>query len=172
MSGPAGSFSGPLFDPTAIMFVFNSDLTYVGSPARPRLNQNVRREPLVLRATAGECIKVTLRNDIAPKYTDTAGLHGRQHDRRGLQPERRRSPRLEVSLHPQLVFYDVQRSDGSNVGLNPSFGKQTAAPGEQRTYYWYAGDVRARRSSPIEFGATGLTSADPIKHSNKGPWAL
>jgi len=78
-------------------------------------------------------------------------------------------PSMEVSLHPQLVFYDVQRSDGSNVGLNPSqFGKQTAAPGEKRTYYWYAGDVQAATVTPVEYGATGLTSADPIKQSNKG----
>ena len=37
-----------------------------------------------------------------------------------------------------------------------------------RTYYWYAGDVTGTTVTPIEFGATGITSADPIKHSNKG----
>jgi hypothetical protein len=168
VTGPNGGFSGPLFDPTAIMFVYTSDLTYSGVPSRPRLNQNVRREPLILRANAGECIKVTLRNDLPARYADLPGYTGLNMLLDGFN-QNDIAPSMEVSLHPQLVFYDVQRSDGSNVGLNPSqFGKQTAAPGEKRTYYWYAGDVQAATVTPIEFGATGLTSADPIKHSNKG----
>jgi hypothetical protein len=167
-SGPAGAFSGPLYDPTAILFAFTSDLSYVGTPARPRLNQNVRREPLILRANAGECIKVTLRNDLPASYADAQGFTGVNMIVEGFN-QNDVAPSQEVSLHPQLVFYDVQRSDGSNVGLNPSqFGKQTAGPGQLRTYYWYAGDVQGTTAIPIEYGATGLTSADPIKHSNKG----
>ncbi|HEV7507581.1 MAG TPA: copper oxidase [Thermoanaerobaculia bacterium] len=167
VTGPNGTFSGPLFDPTAIMFVFTSDLTYSGVPARPRLNLGVRREPIILRANSGDCIKVTLHNDITSKYADAPGYNGvtmlvEKFNENDVVPSR------EVSLHPQLVFYDVQRSDGSNVGLNPTFGKQTAGLGETRTYYWYAGDVQATTVTPIEYGATGLTSADPIKHSNKG----
>ncbi|MEA2602250.1 MAG: manganese oxidase [Acidobacteriota bacterium] len=166
VNGPSGSFVGPLFDPTAILFVHASDLTYVGG--RPQLNQNVRREPLILRANAGECIKVTLKNDLWAKYSDTPGYTGVNMIVESFN-ENEVQPSMEVSLHPQLVFYDVQRSDGSNVGFNPSqFGKQTAAVGEKRTYYWYAGDVRGTTVIPIEYGATGLTSSDPIKHSNKG----
>jgi hypothetical protein len=168
VSGPNGTFSGPLFDPTAIMFVFTSDLTYSGVPARPRLNQNVRREPIILRANAGDCIKVTFRNDLPKQYADAAGFTGVTMLTEGFN-QNDVAPSQEISLHPQLVFYDIQRSDGSNVGLNPSmFGKQTAAPGEVRTYYWYAGDIQSSTVLPIEFGATGLSSADPIKHSNKG----
>src|SRR5205085_2704509 len=66
----------PLFDSTAILFVYTSDLTYSGVPSRPRLNQNVRREPLILRANAGECIKVTLRNDLPATYADLPGYTG------------------------------------------------------------------------------------------------
>ena len=135
------AFSGPLFDPTAILFVNATDLTYVGSPARPRLNQNVRREPLILRANAGECIKVTLTNDVSTNYADTPGYTGVNMIVEGYN-QNDVKPSMEIGLHPQLVYYDVQRSDGSNVGMNPSFGKQTAAQGEKRTYYWYAGDVR------------------------------
>ncbi|HSS77145.1 MAG TPA: hypothetical protein VLV54_10415, partial [Thermoanaerobaculia bacterium] len=167
VTGPAGTFSGPLFDPTAIMFVNSTDLTYVGSPARPRLNQNVRREPLILRANAGECIKVTLKNDLPNNYADALGYTGVNMIVEGFN-QNDVKPSMEIGLHPQLVFYDVQRSDGSNVGMNPQFGKQTAAQGEKRTYYWYAGDVRGTTVIPIEYGATGLTSSDPIKHSNKG----
>ena len=80
-------------------------------------------------------------------------------------------PSAHVGLHPQNLFYDVTRSDGMNVGLNPV---QTVAPGGIITYQWYAGDVTADYTTdagvatPIEFGATGLSSSDPIKHSNKG----
>ena len=139
----------------------------MGVPARPRLNQNVRREPIILRANAGDCIKVMLRNDLPPKYVDAPGFTGVNMIVEGFN-QNDVEPSREISLHPQLVFYDIQRSDGSNVGLNPLFGNQTAAPGEVRTYYSYAGDVQATTITPIEFGATGLTSADPIKHSNKG----
>jgi hypothetical protein len=162
-----GTFA-PLFDPTAIMFVFTSDLTYSGTPSRPKLNPNVRREPLVLRANAGECIRIKLFNDIAAGYTDADGFTGVNMIVEGFN-QNDVKPSMEVSLHPQLVLYDAQRNDGSNAGLNPSqFGKQTAAIGETRGYYWYAGDVKGNTAIPIEFGATGLTSADPIKHSNKG----
>jgi hypothetical protein len=162
-----GKFN-PLYDPTAIMFVFTSDLTYSGTPPRPKLNQNVRREPIILRANAGECIRVKLINDINTSYADADGYTGVNMIVEGFN-QNDVKPSLEVSLHPQLVFYDAQRSDGSNVGLNPSqFGKQTAAIGEARTYYWYAGDVKDTTAFAIEFGATGLTSSDPIKHSNKG----
>jgi manganese oxidase len=166
VTGPSGSFAGPLFDPTGIMFVYKSDLTFVGG--RPRLNPNVRREPLILRAVSGDCLKVKLWNYLPANYADAPGYSGvnmivEGFNQNDIQPSR------QVSLHPQLVFYDVQRSDGSNVGLNPSqFGLQTVAPNAFRTYYWYAGDVRGTTSIPIEYGATGLTSSDPIKHSNKG----
>src|SRR6185295_5671222 len=76
---------------------------------------------------------------------------------------------LEVGLHPQLVAYDIMTSDGTNVGLNPiQLGKQTVAPGEGVVYYWYAGTISGTTPVSVEFGGSGLTSSDPIKHSNKG----
>jgi hypothetical protein len=79
-------------------------------------------------------------------------------------------PSGDVGLHPQMLFYDITRSDGMNVGFNPV---QTAPPGGTVSYQWYAGDVRTGPNNtgvptPIEFGSTNLSSADPIKHSNKG----
>jgi manganese oxidase len=79
-------------------------------------------------------------------------------------------PSSHVGLHPQMVFFDVTRSDGMNVGFNPV---QTAAPDGTVTYQWYAGDLTTGPNNtgvptPIEFGSTNLSSADPIKHSNKG----
>jgi hypothetical protein len=171
---PGGSQSGPLHDPTAIMFVFTNDLVWVtppgGGPDRPRLKQDVRREPLVLRARAGECIRVTLRNALPASYADQDGWNAvpmivEDFNANDVAPSK------EVGLHPQLVYYDIKNSDGSNAGINPqSFGKQTVAPGERITYFWYAGgfDADHQIEIPIEFGSTGLSSADPIKHANKG----
>ena len=69
-----------------------------------------------------------------------------------------------VGLHPQLVFYDVTRSDCNNVGFNPI---QTAVPTGQAVYQWYAGDVSVVNNlfvaTPIEFGAINLSSSDPIR---------
>jgi manganese oxidase len=166
VTGPSGSGTGPLWDPTAILFVYRSDLTFVGG--RPRLNQNVRREPLILRGITGECLRVKLWNYLPGTYADQPGYSGVNMIVEGFNQNDVRTSRY-VSLHPQLVYYDVQRSDGSNVGINPSqFGVQTVAPNNFRTYYWFAGDVRGTTVIPIEYGATGLTSSDPIKHSNKG----
>jgi hypothetical protein len=166
------SRSGPLHDPTAILFVYDSDLTWVGNPPRPRLNQNVRREPLILRANQGDCIKVRLRNALPSGYADQDGWNAMPMILEGFNANDVR-PSKHVSLHPQLVYYDVRRGDGSNAGLNPKvYHRQTVAPGERKTYYWYAGEVAVNGNQltpiPIEFGSTGLTSADPIKHTNKG----
>jgi hypothetical protein len=49
--------AGPLNDPTAIMYVMTSDLGPDG-----KLLPGAPVEPLVLRANAGDCIEVTLRN--------------------------------------------------------------------------------------------------------------
>ena len=178
VTGPGGPLTGPLYDPTAIMFVETRDLlgTPRVTPSTLRLRPALRREPLVLRARAGECLKVTFYNWLPGGYTDAAGYSGVGMMTDGFN-QNDLKPSMEVSLHPQLVYYDVQRSDGSNVGVNPSqVGRQTAKPGEKRTYYWYAGNVTQDKEDPetlpyvraIEFGATGLTSSDPIKHSNKG----
>ena len=52
-----GSF-GPLVDPTGILYVRTSDL----DPLTGKLKAGVPVEPLILRARAGECINMTLRN--------------------------------------------------------------------------------------------------------------
>src|SRR6185503_5452561 len=71
-------------------------------------------------------------------------------------------PSSHVGLHSQLVFSDVTRSDGMNVGFNPV---QTVAPGGTIEYQWYAGDIVTGANNtgvptPIEFGSTGLMPSD------------
>ena len=167
--GHGGTSYGPLHQPDAILFVYTSDLSY--SLGRPVLNPGVRREPLVLRANAGECIAVKLRNDINPAYADLQdGWDSMPMIVENFNTDQIKTS-LDVGLHPQLVAYDVMTSDGANVGLNPTqLGKQTVSPTQVITYFWYAGGFNntSGAASAIEFGASGLTSSDPIKHTNKG----
>ncbi len=72
--------------------------------ANPNLTQ-----PIVIRANVGDCIIVSLRNDIS--------------DRR-------------VGIHPDgVVQFDPKVSDGAMVGNNPD---TTVGFGEEREYVWYA----------------------------------
>ncbi len=88
-------------------------------------------------------------------------------------------PSAYVGLHPALVEYDITRSDGNNVGGNPA--DQTAAPGGQADYQWYAGDIQQQIddsgnrnravtlvATPIEFGGFNIMPADKIKQGQKG----
>ncbi len=94
------------------------------------------------------------------------------------------APSPYVGLHAQLVEYDVTRHDGAAVGLNAP-GQTLVEPGSQKLYRWYAGDVSIgtktvtgrRRNvrtevelvhNPIELGGSNLSSADKIKHGQKG----
>ncbi|HEX8692439.1 MAG TPA: hypothetical protein VF746_08480 [Longimicrobium sp.] len=154
---------GPIYDPNAIMYVRTSDLNANGV-----LGSTVPIEPLVLRARAGECINVTLRNRLPAAPPDSLGWNTLpmivdQFNANDVFPSG------NVGLHAQLLSYDVSRSDGMNVGRNPV---QTAAPGGTQTYQWYAGRLFPRNDSliavPVAFGAANLMPADPIEHASKG----
>ncbi|HLL76133.1 MAG TPA: hypothetical protein VK421_12815, partial [Pyrinomonadaceae bacterium] len=155
--------AGPLNDPTAILYVRKEDIGADGKYNRQRV------EPLVLRAAAGDCVNLTLRNRLPDAPNDLPGYNTfpmivDDFNANQVVPSR------HVGLHPQLLFYEVKSSDGMNVGRNPV---QTAAPGGSVTYQWYAGDIKIDPVTafgtgvPIEFGATNLMSSDPVKHSNK-----
>jgi len=144
--------AGPLHDPTAILFVRNEDLDASGKikPGRPV-------EPLVLRAAAGDCIKITLHNRL-PKgrrnmpdldgYTSVSGIiHHNESDLNGSVTSFNNNllrPSNEIGLHPQLVHYNVQTYDGNNVGVNM---RSTIKPGETMIYQWYAGVVEIPSSA-------------------------
>jgi hypothetical protein len=70
--------SGPLHDPTAMLYVATSDLifapgtkTALGNPTALRPGAPV--EPVVVRANAGECIQVTLRNALLDQAVHANG---------------------------------------------------------------------------------------------------
>jgi hypothetical protein len=163
---PRQTFGGKLHDPTAIIYFRSEDL----DPTTGVLKPGIAVEPLILRASAGECIELALTNNLpdGPQFDldgfNTLPMILNQFNANQVRPS------SDVGLHPQMVFFDVTRSDGMNVGFNPV---QTAAPGQTVFYQWYAGEVTTGPNNtgvatPIEFGATNLSPADPIKHSNKG----
>ncbi len=160
---PRTTNGGPLHDPTAIVYVHSGDLD-----AQNRYASPAPIEPLVLRATPGECVEVTLRNTLPATLPDLDGYNTLPMivDRFNANQVR---PSSHVGLHPQLLSFDVTRGDGANVGMNPV---QTAAPGGTATYQWYAGELILRGDTiaaiPTEFGAANLIPSDPIEHASKG----
>jgi manganese oxidase len=161
---------GPLHDPTAILYVRTEDLDEFG-----RLKPGVPVEPLILRANAGECIQLDLRNQLPdelpdPDHPDTWGFSTLPMIVNHFNSNQLR-PSSHVGLHAQRVAYDIASSDGANIGVNPP---RTVEPGGVQTFRWYAGDVSYNRTierlnaMPVEFGAINLISSDRIKHSNKG----
>lgn len=158
---------GALKDPSAILYVRSSDLD-----ANGQLKSTAPVEPLILRAAAGDCIKLTLHNDLPSFGTPLPNPDGYQtfpmivndFNANQIQPSRR------LGLHPQLVSFDINGDDGSVVGLNdPS----VAEPGKTITYTWYAGILQQQPNGnlqgvPVEFGGTNLLSSDRLKHWSKG----
>ncbi|MEM7353209.1 MAG: hypothetical protein AAF657_20610, partial [Acidobacteriota bacterium] len=125
-------------------------------------------QPLVLRAAAGDCIQVTLYNNQEPG-TGPAGNSSLQLTGPQVSAATYTSTvSTEVGLRPQLVTYDLRYSDGTNAGYNPPV--QTAAPGGNVTYTWYAGHVEPNPPAgkdqhiPVEFGGSNLLPSDPINH--------
>ncbi|MDE1164579.1 MAG: manganese-oxidizing multicopper oxidase MnxG [Pseudomonas sp.] len=186
-----GGNSGPLHDPTAILYVRKADL----DPATGKLKPGVPIEPLVLRATAGDCINITLENrlpSMMPDLASTAVMQGLvKRDRNHTEGastfnNNQLRPSSHVGLHAQLLAYDITKSDGTNVGTNPiqtvppRVGSTGAYP--SRVYQYYAGHLEREgkpvsqlgrsvdniNATAIEFGGLNLTTADVIKQPQKG----
>ena len=161
--------TGPLHDPTAIMFVRDEDLE------DGKLKPGAPVEPLVLRAAAGDCIQITLKNQLPENsgempdldgFTSVSGIIprncpdlGKESLRRGKEKENCYQakyygnslssfnnnlirPSNHIGLHPQMAHYDVQASDGNNIGFN---SVNTVSPGKFKRYTWYAGTVEIPR---------------------------
>jgi hypothetical protein len=146
---------------------------YVQKDDLGKLKSGAPVEPLILRAAAGEWIKVTLRNGFDPKdvafKTFQRLPYGTPFGAFSLPATQMFTP-TKVGLHPQLVAYDPIKANGLLVGFNPP--DQLVAPGKQAEFYWYAGELKQKgkgfEAKPIEFGGTNLTSADPLLQSQFG----
>jgi hypothetical protein len=158
--------AGPLTDPTAIIYVRTADL----DSTTHKLKAGVAVEPLVLRAAAGDCINLTLRNHLPNVVADLPGYNTLPMIVNKFNSNQVAVPNL-VGLHPELLSVNVLNSDGFNVGLNPV---QTVSPGHKRSYQWYAGiawinpNTNAIVHTPVEFGSVALMPADLIKQASKG----
>jgi manganese oxidase len=109
-------------DPYGIVFALVEDEEAI-------CNGELNPKPLVLRGNVGDCIEVTLHNKLFKPFHDD-GKHGYP-----LVPVEAPFPTSNrISLHAQLLNYDVRGSDGATVGFNPD---QTIGPGERITYRWY-----------------------------------
>jgi manganese oxidase len=161
-----GEVGGPLHDPTAILYVRLEDL----DPVTGKLKPDVPVEPLILRASAGECIRIKLHNRLPIDMPDLDGYSTLPSivDRFNANQIR---PSNRVGFHAQMVSMDVTRSAGASIGSNPN---QVVQPGDTTVYVWYAGHVeydastRRLNAVPAELGAANLLPADPIKHAMKG----
>jgi hypothetical protein len=96
-----------------------------------KLRPDKRPRPIVLRVNEGDCLEVNFTNLLSssvppnhPESTTVAPLHDSTTTR-------------NASIHVNGLDYvrDADRDDGANVGLNQS---SLVAPGQSRTYKWYA----------------------------------
>ena len=92
-------------------------------------------EPLILRCRQGEWVEVTLENHLPPgllpePFAPQVPVEARDAAFRPVRPVSSR-----VSMHADMLLYDVTLHDGANVGMNP---EQTVAPGGKRPYRWHA----------------------------------
>jgi hypothetical protein len=171
----------------AVLYVRTDDLEVKNG--KTVLKAGVPIEPLILRAAAGEWIRITLRNGLAMNYpvpTDPAFKsfqrlpYGTPFAVLNL-PSAVMFTSTKVGLHPQLVGFDPIKANGMLVGFNPQdeLVPPLVAPVPQKPsdlksieLYWYAGELKPNGAGfeaiPIEFGATNLTPADPLLQSQFG----
>lgn len=187
---PSGSldYNGAvgLRDPNAIMFV---DLGTQGIASDPRQLKDWLRtqytnglktpEPLILRAAAGQCVRVQLRNFLPKNLEDGPDFRNSwsTNEMPGIVQGfnfNQITMSNRVGLHAALVFMNPRDNDGAFVGINAD---STAGPGEPiREYTWYAGDLGPEKDAqgeflphPIEFGVIPLRDmGDVIKHGSHG----
>ena len=158
--------TNPLFDPDGLVYVLDDGKGNILPPTNP--------EPLVLRANAGDWIKVTLTNRFDQgehvfQTTQATARVGQYTTPYNANPV---FASTSVGLHPQLVAFDVTNSNGINAGVNPV---QTAVPGKKAEYLWYAGDLQYRngkwKAEPMELGTINLFPSDPLSHVYHGLFA-
>ena len=106
-------------DPGALLYVRSTDL----NPNNTLVDPNRAIEPLVLRANAGDLIEITLENHVDPN----AAVFTAANKYPTAFATSTATTSQQVGLHPQLVGFDVNQSNGFNVGQN---AVQTVAPRE------------------------------------------
>ncbi|TRW44713.1 SdrD B-like domain-containing protein [Georgenia yuyongxinii] len=139
-------------DPKGLIYALAQDEAAIRSGQK-------KPEPLVIRANAGDCVRVTLRNALPESYGQH--VNGVGGDLRMVEEPARGTPMgTRVSLHPQLLRHDVRLSDGAAIGFNPD---STVGIGETISYEWYA---------DTELGGTNLVDYGDVRgHRHHGLFA-
>ncbi|MBD1852804.1 multicopper oxidase domain-containing protein [Leptolyngbya sp. FACHB-711] len=122
-----------LVDPFGLIYRLDAIATPGATEWQP-VSASAQPEPLVLRCRAGEWVEIELHNRLPASLRPepfSPGVLADVDDRRVSN---------QVSLHADLLRYDVQQHDGANVGKNPI---QSISPGQRYTYLWYADQVGA-----------------------------
>jgi hypothetical protein len=131
---PAYTFTGGNNNPHAILYVLEENLGKLASGA-------LAPEPLILRAKAGDCITVTLKNGLPQLLLGDPGIltrtnpspfwlspFGASNNYNGvaaaaplgpLYPGLNLSTSTAAGMSPQLVSYDITQSAGFSIGFNP-----------------------------------------------------
>jgi hypothetical protein len=156
-------------DPNALVFVEASQV----DEATGQLKASGVLGPLVLRAAAGECVDLTLKNGFQPTTYPFQAQYGASvaANLGPNLPNITLQTSTQAGLQPQAVSYSVTEGLGMNVGFNVD---RTVAPdGGSRTMRFYAGRVSLRpdgtmERTPVEFGTLNLMSSDPLLHHSKG----
>lgn len=125
-------------DPNGLIFVPLEDVDAV-------LDEKKEPKPLILRANRGDIIKVTLHNKITTPIP--------YFDYPFVPLECYHTPSMRVSIAPQFLYHNNVKFSGVNVGYHTQ--EQTVAPGESRTYTWYADD---------EYGTCMLSSYGDLRN--------
>ncbi|MHA6250882.1 multicopper oxidase domain-containing protein [Oceanobacillus sp. CAU 1775] len=154
-------------DPYGIIFALEEDRQAI-------LEGKKSPEPLILRGRVGETVEIKLTSMLKKELFEFEN---------GIYPYPRVKEQafypssLRISLHPQMLDYDVQTSAGETVGFNPD---QTVGPGDEITYRWFVdgahgacglwdmADIRNHRSQ----GAFGVFIAEPRGTEWLDPYTL
>ncbi|MCB9232398.1 MAG: hypothetical protein H6581_12085 [Bacteroidia bacterium] len=151
------------FDTQAMVYVRTEELNDF------RKGAGYRPQPLVLRASAGECVQVTLRNAVTPRFLVQQDSAGYANSTPPTVYAYQAS--TTAGLHVDLMSYDVSKNDGGAIGING--GNQLADnPGNIVQYEWYAGRWQKKGGNftpqPVEFGAIPLSAPDPLLQYTSG----
>lgn len=119
-----------LIDPKGLVFIAK-EMAAPGSNDYVALPAPVPLEPLILRCYRGEYVEIEITNNLPESI-----VAERHWPELPVESDRNQPPiSTHVSMHADLVSYDVRRSDGVTAGRNPA---QTIPRGETRAYVFKA----------------------------------
>ncbi|WP_062350165.1 multicopper oxidase domain-containing protein [Bacillus kwashiorkori] len=129
-------------DPFGIVFALKEDLDDL-------LSGRKNPEPLIIRANQGDLVEVTLTSLLDfDRFPFLDGIWP-------YPPVKEQAfypPSVRISLHAQMLIYDVKSSAGETIGFNHD---QSVGPGESITYRWYV---------DLPIGSCGLWDMTDIRN--------